>query len=461
MKPAVLSLRGRLLLAIIAPLCLVFAVSAMFDYRLARKTADSAFDHSLADVALDLASHIRTTDESLSVNLSAEAEEILRSDSFDTIYLSVRDDRGRLLAGDEDLPATETLPATGADKEIYFTNSHVRGKPVRVAIHQMVSSHGSLTIAVAETVKKREMSSRRILAAMILPSLAVMLATLLVVYFGVRRGLSPLAIIENAIASRSPRDLRAIDDTLTPQEIRPLLSRLNDLFGLLREAAASQQRFLADAAHQLRTPLTGLQTQIDLSTNEGRFSSDPERLLRINEATNRIGHLIGQLLTYARTEPATYLSQSFEPVALHNLVEQAASIFIDQALGKGIDLGFEPGRATVAGIPWMLREALANLIDNALCYTPGGGTVTVSSCQNGGTCLLTVEDNGPGIPLAERSRVFERFYRVQGASGDGCGLGLAIVREIAGLHDAETRLEDPAGGGLRFSLIFTALPAPE
>jgi two-component system sensor histidine kinase TctE len=454
MKPVVLSLRSRLLLAIIAPLCVVFAVSAIFDYRLARETADSAFDHSLADVALDLASHIRTTEERLSVALSAEAEEILRSDASDIVYFAVRDKAGRLLAGDEALPSHGAFAVTRMDNQMAFADRELHGKPIRIAIHQTPSAHGPVTIMVAETVNKREHSSRRILVAMVLPSLAVILATLLAVYFGVRRGLAPLEIVESEIASRSPRDLHAIDDTLTPQEIRPLLSRLNDLFALLREAAASQQRFLADAAHQLRTPLTGLQTQIDLSTNEGRFSSDPERLLRINEATERIGHLIGQLLTYARAESTAYLSQSFEPVALNDLVEQAASIFLDEALAKKIDLGFEAGQATVSGIPWMLREALANLIDNALCYTPSGGTVTVSSCRSNGECALTVEDNGPGIPAAERDRVFERFYRVQGVTGDGCGLGLAIVKEIAGLHDAVIRLEEPPGGGLRFSLVF-------
>ncbi len=454
MKPVPLSLRKRLLLAIIAPLCVVFAISALFDYRLARETADAAFDHALADTALDIASAIRETDEDLSVKLSAEAEDILRSDPSDSIYFAVRDSHGRLLAGDEDLLPPAMLPATRLGNQTYFTDVQFRNQPTRNAVYLTSSPHGDVTIIVAESVNKRERSSRRIMTAMILPNLAVILATLLAVYFGVRRGLAPLEFVEDEIASRSPRDLREIDDSVTPQEIRPLLSRLNDLFGLLREAAASQQRFLADAAHQLRTPLTGLQTQIDLATGEGRFSSDPERLFRINEATGRIGHLIGQLLTYARTEPATYLSQSFEPVALNDLVEQAASIFLDQALGKEIDLGFDAGPATVPGIPWMLREALANLIDNALRYTPRGGIVTVSSCRREGGCELTVEDNGPGIPVAERQQVFERFYRIHDSSGDGCGLGLAIVKEIAALHGAVIRIEEPAGGGIRFALVF-------
>ena len=194
MKPVALSLRSRLLLAIIAPLCVVFALSAMFDYRLARETADAAFDHSLADVAQDIASSIRTTDEDLSVKLSAEAEEILRSDASDIVYFSVRDSRGRLLAGDDDLLPDEALSAAQVDNQIYFTDSRLRGKPIRMAIQRTSSSRGPATIIVAETVNKREHSSRRILTAMIVPSLAVILATLLTVYFGVRRGLAPLEL---------------------------------------------------------------------------------------------------------------------------------------------------------------------------------------------------------------------------------------------------------------------------
>jgi len=455
MKSATMSLRQRLLLALAVPLLLTFAISAVLDYRLARETADAAFDQSLMDAVLDIASHIQTENAALTLVLSAEAEAMVRSNVSDSIYFAVHDKQGRLLAGDGDLPTNIGLAAA----QPYFLDSLYHDKPVRAVIHRIDSPYGNITVTVAETLNKRNHASRRIMTAMILPNLAVILATLLAVYFGVRRGLAPLEHVESEIASRSPRDLREIDAAATPREIQPLLARLNELFGLLREAAASQQRFLADAAHQLRTPLAGLQTQIDLAAGEGRFGPDTERLQRINEATGRIGHLIGQLLTYARTEPATYLNQSFEPVALHDLVEQSASIFLDQALSKEIDLGFEAGPATVQGIHWMLREALANLIDNALRYTLPGGIVTVGSYMNAEACFLTVEDNGPGIVAKERQAVFERFYRIPGSPGNGCGLGLAIVREIATLHGAHIRLEEPAGSGLRVALVFPLAPA--
>lgn len=445
-----LGLRQRLMLALMVPLTAVFAIGVILDYRLAKETADAAFDQSLADAALDIASHIQASEGDLDVELSSEAEAMLRSDGKDHIYFAVRDGDGRLLAGDRDLVAGEAA----ADGQMLFIDSRFRDGWTRAVVHRVDAATGPITITVAETLSKRNRASRKILTAMILPNLIVIVGTLLAVYLGVRRGLRPLDEVEEAIATRSPRDLREIDTTETPREIRPLVARLNDLFGLLREAAAGQQRFLADAAHQLRTPLAGLQTQIELATVEGRFQSDPERLASIEEATGRIAHLVDQLLVFARSEPAAAATQIFEPVPLDLLLEKAASIFLDRALSKGIDLGFDIAPVTVNGIPWMLREALTNLIDNALRYTPGGGTITVRSSRREGNAVLEVEDNGPGIPAEEQEKIFDRFYRIPGTAGEGCGLGLTIVREIAHLHGAEVRLATLQGGGLRISLMF-------
>ncbi len=448
-----LDLRQRLLLAIILPLLLIFASSTFFDYRLARETADATFDQSLADAVLDIAAHIRSGNTELAVTLSAEAEAMLRSDAADQIYFAVRDKNGQLLAGDTDLPFIITPPAN----QPHFIDSTFRGMPTRTALHRINSPHGIVMITVAETVTKRDQTSHRIMAAMIAPNLLALLATLLTVYFGVRRGLAPLDAVEKEIASRSPQDLREIDIAASPREIRPMLARLNHLFVLLRAAAAAQQRFLADAAHQLRTPLAGLQTQIELASGEGSFAPASERLSRIDEAIGRIGHLVEQLLTYARAEPTAAASQIYETVALQELVEQAASTFLDRALAKGIDIGFEANAANVIGIPWMLREALSNLIDNALRYTPPGGIVTVSCEQHERQAFLRIEDNGPSIPVAERQQVFARFYRLHGAPGNGCGLGLAIVKEIVDVHAATITLGDSVGGGLRAEIVFPAV----
>ncbi|MEK8030350.1 sensor histidine kinase N-terminal domain-containing protein [Ideonella sp. DXS29W] len=450
------SLRRRLLAAILLPLGLIFVLSVVLDYRLARETADGAFDQSLADAVFDLAAHLSPGVPDVAVEMTSEGEAMLRSSPDGRVFFSVRDAAGRLLAGDAELPA---LPAGEAGRP-RFHDGQFSGETVRYAVLRTDAGHGAtVTISVAETLGKRQRASRRILAAMMVPSAVLLLATLVAVYVGVQRGLAPLDDIEAEIGRRSARELHEIELPAVPQEVRPMLTRLNDLLALLREAAAAQQRFLAGAAHQLRTPLAGLQTQVELAAHEGRFDGSPERLARIDEAIGRMGHLVQQLLTYAQAEPAAALTRRHEPVDLKALVEQAASLFLDQALAKRIDIGFEPGAATVSGVPWLLREALSNLIDNALRYTPAGGVVTVGSGQTAGRPWLRVVDNGPGIPAAERERVFERFYRVAGTHGDGVGLGLAIVREIAALHQAEIRLDDAPEGGLMVSLIFPAAGA--
>lgn len=446
------SLRRRLLAAILAPLALVLALSGLLDYRLARDTADAAFDQSLADTLFDL-SHATTassSSEDVELEMSTETEAMLRSSPDDRIFFAIIDHTGKVLAGDKSLPILNA----GMPGEPAFYDALYSGELVRVAVMRSHGGSSAATIAVAETVHKRHRASGRILAAMALPVAGLLIATLLAVYFGVQRGLAPLADVERDIARRSARDLQPIDLSPAPREIRPLLARLNDLLGLLRDASQAQQRFLAGAAHQLRTPLAGLQTQVELATHEGRFDDSPERRARIDEAIVRMTHLVQQLLVYAQAEPSAALSRQFEVVDLRTLVEQSASLFLDQALARGIDLGFEPSEAVVQGVPWMLREALSNLIDNALRYTPAGGEVTVACAVVDGRPRLSVIDNGPGLAASERERVFERFYRVPGAPGDGCGLGLAIVKEIAEVHGADVRLGTPAGGGLRVELVF-------
>ncbi|MGE5385391.1 MAG: sensor histidine kinase [Betaproteobacteria bacterium] len=445
-----LSLRQRLLAWIVLPLALVLGVSVFFDFQLARETANTAFDRSLADAALDIAAHIRANGNRVQIEISPEAEAMLRTDAIDTIYFAARDEAGNLLAGDGDLPRLEIEPGPYPT----FSDGAFRGRQVRFATLRIPVDRGDIFIAVAETTRNRNQTSRRMMTAMILPNLLLGIATLVVIYFGVRRGLLPLDKVEQEIAQRSPRDLHPLEVDAVPREIRPTLRRLNELFELLRAASAAQRRFLADAAHQLRTPLAGLQTQTDLLAAENSKLANPERLERINEGAGRINHLVSQLLAYARAEPAAIATQNFQPVALHQIVEASASIFLDQALVKKIDLGFDIAPATVDGIAWMLTEALSNLIDNAIHYTPEGGSITVRSGMHLGKAFMAVEDSGPGIAPDERPRVLERFYRIAGSEGNGCGLGLSIVQEIAAIHGAEIVMGDAVGGGLLITLTF-------
>lgn len=449
-------LRQRLILALLLPMLLILIGSSTLDFHTAGKMADQTHDQALADTVFDLESHIGSKKDSGFLDLGEEAQAILRSNAPDTLFFSVRDARGVTLAGDTDL---SIFPSPAGSRQIAFSDADYRGQQVRVALLRITRAGGDFVITVAETTLRRQQSRQRILAAMVLPTLAVIIATLLVVVLGVRQGLLPLRAVENEIARRSANDLSEIDLASAPLEIHPMLGRLNELFALLQKSSQIQQRFIADAAHQLRTPLAGLQNQLDLAAGEGAFGDNPERRERIEEATRRISHLLSQLLAYAQTEAANPAVVGQQPVPLQPLLENAASEFIDAALAKDIDLGFEIAPASVYGVPWMLHEALANLIDNALRYTPAGGVVTVRCGSEGAAPFIEVDDSGPGIPEAQRQNVFERFYRMPGTPGDGCGLGLPIVREIAQLHHAEVELLASPAGGLRVRIRFAQTAA--
>jgi len=443
-------LRRHLILALSIPLIVILCISSLLDYRLARKTSDSAHDQGLSDTVFDLESHIRSRQPSLVLDLSKESEVMLRTNAPDKLYFSIRDSSGRILAGDDDVPALSMPKGNG----IMFLDGTHRGVRVRIALYRVILPASEIFITVMETTEKRKLSRQRILTAMLLPNLAVIFATLLAVLFGVRQGLLPLEVVENEIASRSPNDLGAIDLEQTPREIQPMLLRLNELFALLREASEAQQRFIADAAHQLRTPLAGLQTQLDLAVSEGVFSQNEERLQNIEEGTERLRRLLGQLLTYARAEASETITERLEQVSLDHIVEMSATAYLDAALAKNVDLGFNISPAKVIGLPWLLQEALANLIDNAIRYTPRGGVVTVRCGETVAMAFLEVEDSGPGIPEEYLEQVFERFYRIPGSPSNGCGLGLPIVKEIAELHGAVIRLSQSESNGLRVRIEF-------
>jgi len=447
-----IGLRQRLIVALLVPLISILLLSSLFDYRLARETTDSAHDQSLADDVFDIEAHIREHEPAPTFDLTSESEAMLRSNEPDKLYFSIRNADGQLLAGDADIPLIP-IPAT---REISFVDGRFRDVPVRVALHRVKGADSDILVTVMETTERRKRVLQRVLTAMLLPNLAVFFATLLAVLFGVRRGLLPLETVEQEIAARSPNDLREIDLTTTPREIQPTLRRLNELFSLLREASAAQNRFIADAAHQLRTPLAGLQTQLDLAVGEGAFSSNQGRLQNIEEGMQRLGRLLGQLLSYARAEASAPLGSQPETVALDQVAEKSASMFIDAALAKDLDLGFDLSPATVPGTPWLLQEALANLVDNAIRYSPHGGVITVRCGLSDGKSFLEVEDDGPGIADEHLTHVFERFWRVPGSPANGCGLGLPIVKEIAEFHGGTVQLLHRESAGLRVRLEFPA-----
>jgi len=387
---------------------------------------------------------VRVTTTEYRFDVPAAVEQVLRTDRFDSIYYRVVSPAGMEIAGDADLPAPP------GDQMAH--NTTYRGAAVRVVSVQAPCGRSACTILVGETMVKREHLARDLLLQSLFPEFLIALATMVIVWYGVKWGLKPLARLSEEIKARSAGDLRPIDAAAAPEETRPLVAALNGLLAEVSAASSHQQRFIADAAHQLRTPLAGLQAHTELALAQPMPQACRAQLEQVHKATIRTARLANQLLALARAEPGA--RSLMATLDLKNIAGGEAEAWVRQSLARDIDLGFELEPAPVDGDAFLLREALSNLVHNALEYSARGGRVTVRTGRRNGHAFLEVEDDGPGIAPAERSRVLERFYRVPGTPGTGSGLGLAIVREIAASHAANIAIADGSLGGCRVEITF-------
>jgi two-component system sensor histidine kinase TctE len=428
----------------------VLALGAVVAYYPTIEPATEAYDQALVDVGVSLGAYIRSTGSGYRFDLPPAVEQVLRRDRADTLYYRVISPGGQEIGGDESLPAPPPEFATSEGLVSY--DAWLRGAPVRVVSVEAPCGRSTCTVLVAETTAKRSRLAREILIGSLFPELLIAAATLVIVWFGVKRGLAPLARLSEEIKARSPVDLRPIEAE-GPEETRPLVAALNGLLNEVAQASRSQQRFLADAAHQLRTPLAGLQAHTELALAQALPEPCRAQIEQVHESTIRTARLANQLLALARAEPGAR-GEAVE-LDLKAIAGAEAEAWVRGALARDIDFGFELEPAPVRGDAFLLREALANLVHNALQYTPPGGHITVRAGRRGGQSFVEVEDDGPGIPAGERARVLERFYRLPGTPGTGSGLGLAIVRDIAAGHGAALVLSDgPSGCGCRVAITF-------
>jgi len=446
------SIRKRLLLWLLVPLVAILAAGVISDFQLASGPAQEAYDQALLGTALAISAHVRQEHGALVVELSPQAESILRAENqVDQTYITVLSAEGRLVDGDGDLV---NKPATEGRQNPFFYDATHNGKPIRVAQLRLPVGDTYAIVQVGETIKKRTAIARKIAAITLGLDFTGAIATILLVVVGVTKGLRPVEALSAQIRMRTASDLRPLEVNGVPIELAPLAMALNRLFTLLVDAASAQNRFVANAAHQLRTPLAGLQTQLELLASDPDFAAGKVKLVHLLQATERISHVVSQLLVLAKAEPAEALFSQQQRVDLKDLVEHSASLFLDRAIAREIDLGFEIHAANVLGNPWLLREMLGNLIDNALRYTPAGGVVTVRCGRQAGQAYLEVEDSGPGIPQEEQEKIFDRFYRIPGSPDDGCGLGLAIVKEIADMHAAKITIQSGPNSGAIFCITW-------
>ncbi|HUW51416.1 MAG TPA: sensor histidine kinase [Sulfuricella sp.] len=451
------SLRGLFLGRLLPAMLVLVLVSALAAYLMARRAATLGYDHSLLDVTLALAGQIYTKNHTIVLDLAPQAQEMLLTDRYDLEFYEVIGPDGISVAGYHGLPRPTKALAEGG---IEYFDGRYQGQPVRVAALRTRRDGRAILVLAAETMVKRNTLVREILLDMLLPELAIVVAVLALGWLFIRLGLKPLEGLRAELARRDRAHLGPVTARGLPDEMRPVAEEINHLLDRLKQTLSAQRHFVSDAAHQLRTPIAALQAQAEAAEWElaDNAASAPARaqFKRILAATRRLSHLAQQLLALARAEPGN--STLLTPLDLANLVRTEAENWLPAANAKYIDLGFEIAAAPLRGAPRLLKEMLANLVDNAIRYTPSGGTVTVRCGMRAGSAFLEVEDNGPGIPPTERERVFERFRRLPSADDEGCGLGLAIVREICGQHGATASVvEATTLGGACFSVKFPAM----
>lgn len=468
-RPQPNSLFGEILDWMLAPLLFLWPISIIVTHNVADGIANQPYDLALADNARTLGRLIVKQDDSFVVDFPAPPRLLFRSDQDDVLYYQIAGLNDEQVLGDADIPRA-TAPSQLIFNQVMFRDDFVLGEDVRVAYEFRRLAAGSdriLVVQVAETRNKRTALASKVVTGVLLPQFAIIPLAVVLVWVGLTRGIAPLNQLQSRIRRRRPTDLSPIAPSSVPEEVRPLIVSFNDMMARLEENLQSQQRFIADAAHQMRTPLTGLKMQTELALQE----SDPDQLRRslqqIAESADRASHLINQLLSLARAEATSEKVYAIERVDLERLVTEVAQDLFPSALMKGIDFGVEQSGnlLVVEGSAVLLREMVKNLVDNAIKYTPRGGSVTARS-RVAGAVIFEVEDSGIGIPESDRELVFERFYRVLGSSENGSGLGLPIVREIADLHGASVSLSsNPAGQGTLAQVVFsrgqaTVMPPP-
>ncbi len=456
------SLFGEILDWMLAPLLLLWPMSVILTWLVAQGIANGPYDRELGELARTVAKRVVAIERAainqptMRLDLLPLEADLLRFDDTDRTYYQVLGQRGEFIAGDRDMPVPDEAQTSD---EIRFRDERFADTPVRVAYLRLPSPQpGQKSLAlvqVAETLGKRSELATEIIKGVMLPQFAILPLAVLLVWFALARGMLPLNALQQRIRQRQSQDLSPIDDRDVPEEVSPLVASINDLLSRLDASIGAQRHFLADAAHQLKTPLAGLRMQAELAQREldaGDTASARQSLKNIALSSQRAAHTVNQLLSLARSEDEEQRLR-VQDVNLLRLAQDVVADFFARASDKGIDLGLEGNQLEkdgallpvwIRGQAVLVRELIRNLVDNALHHAPQGGRVTVRLLHDpfGAVAMLQVEDDGPGIPEAERELVFQAFYRSPDNPQEGSGLGLAIVKEIAKKHGAQITLED-------------------
>lgn len=433
------SLKNQLRLWLLLTMLLVLGISAALSYSRALLYATQAYDQALLRTVLALADEV-IIDENNQVRIEIPeiASHLLSYNEGDRIYIRISAPDGKLVFGEADLPPPTRSP--GGNQQVYY-NSQYKNEAIRAVTFGLPESNAAnaknILITMAETTGKRDALVAEMIEEMLLPQVLMMILAAIVIELGIHFALKPMQDLRESLLQRSHRDLSPLDTTISPLELQPLLHAMNALLSRVKAGIQQQQQFIADASHQLRTPIAGLQTQAELALRSPSPEAVKEPLNYILRSTTRLSHLIQRLLSLARTDAASN-QHAFKPVSLTGLIYDECARWVGPAADKQLELEvlIEAQQDQVLGDALMLSEMLNNLLENAIQYTPEQGLLQIHLWQEGQHLLLQVTDSGVGIPSDQTELIFERFHRLNPNQGNGCGLGLAIVAEIAEQHNA-------------------------
>jgi two-component system sensor histidine kinase TctE len=458
------SLRRQLLLWLVLPQLILWLAGGAATYRLAAGYANQAIDASLLLASRALARQVKPLGNGLLIDFPRAAQDVLQADPDDPLVYMVSTPPGRFILGNNRMPPPPVAPRPALLTPVFYDGQMQLAElpdaaPQRVRVAALYLNYGepgsppqTMMVQVARSSANREELARNILVDTLLPLSGLVLLMTMIVWAGIRAGLAPLGRLRREVEGRAPNDLAPIRLEEAPRELHSLATALNQLLAAVRSNVESQKRFIADAAHQLRTPLAGLKSQTELALQSNRDPEMQARLERVHASATRSAHLVNQLLTLARAEPESATAQDRSSIDLRRFAQEIVADQVPRALRAGVDLGLDDIETvhpvTVRANALLLREAVLNLIDNAIRYAGPGAEVTLRVERDGVQARLDVADNGPGIAPQDRERVFERFVRATEA-GDGCGLGLAIVQEIVQRHGGSVQLEAVVPHGTR------------
>lgn len=448
------SLRTKLIAWTLVPSLFLWVFASIFIYNTAVRSASASYDYILTSLIETLSVRVYIRDGKQDVDFPTEVIPILREQHVDKRFYQISGSDGHLIAGDVNLPPPPAYPSVTT-----LFHGSINGVPIRIAARRVRLPHSDkfVDIQIAETMHGRNEIAKDAIKRLSAAGVAIFIVIMLKTFITARQVLAPLAKVQNQVSMATMNNAGSIDDISVPMEIRPLVLEIKNLLQRLNAEHKQQKRFVSDAAHQLRTPLAGIKIHSELAKRNDPREASSAHLNQITVSVTQATNMVNKMLTLATSESSALSRDAFTLCDLGAIVYEVTTSFVPLALQTEIDLGVgEVSKdAMVLGQEWALRELISNLVDNAIKYTPERGHITVKLLKESQRTVLEVEDSGPGIPHEERSRVFERFYRLSNAPKGGSGLGLSIVGEVARTHNAEVEILDPQfGSGCLFRVTF-------